>query len=241
MVYFLLWFGLSLNVAQRSRPDTIQAGNPAVSAKRLRDFSLTRLLTLTKGDSARPFGRQLESLSHATLWDDAPALLDVQVFDTPNGKTVDSSWVDDQTLRPLRSRSHNASRVVRLDFATGLVRSGTTPATGTATRNDQLLPVQPFEWNVFGLAVAGLPLHPGYRVVMPVYSERSGRVAWYTVEVVGDTTLSSSAGPVEPAWEVLAKSDSTVLMARFWVAQRQRVVTRVLVSEPGISILYARP
>jgi hypothetical protein len=182
----------------------------------------------------------MERLSHATLYGE-PALLDVLVFDTPNGKTVDSSWVDDQTLRPLRSRSHNASRVVRLDFATGLVRSETTPATGTATRNDHLLPVQPFEWNVFGLAIAALPLHPGYRAVMPVYSDRSGRAAWYTVEVLDDTTLSSGAGPQQPAWEVLATSDSTVPMARFWITQPERVVARVLVSEPGISILYARP
>jgi hypothetical protein len=180
MVHFLLWSGLilhsgatakvSFDQSQRAHPDTVPAGSPAVSAKRLRDFSLTRLLTLTQGDSARSFGRQMESLSRTTL----------------DG-------------------------------------------------------VQPFEWNVFGLAIAALPLHPGYRAVMPVYSDRSGRVAWYTVEVLGDTTLSSSAGAQEPAWEVLAKPDSTVPMARLWIVQQERVVSRVLVSEPGVSILYARP
>jgi hypothetical protein len=247
---FLLWSALILDPGtaarilfdrtQRSHPDTVQAGNAAVSAKRLHDFRLIRHLTLTKGDSVRPFGRQTETLTRTTL-DGKPVLLDVLVFDTPNGTTIDSSWVDGHTVRPIRLRSHNASRVVRLDFEAQRVRGGMTPSTGAPTRFDQHLGVQPFEWNVFGLAIAALPLHPGYRAVVPVHSDRPGRVAWYAVAVLRDTILSSGAGAREPAWEVLAEADSTLPTARFWIAQRERVVDRVLVSEPGVSILYARP
>jgi hypothetical protein len=249
MLHLILGLGLAIYPGTRpqvsaakppaSHPDTVRAGDAIVAANRLHPFTLVRHLTLTKGDSVRPFGRQTEALTRTTL-DGKPVLLDVLVFDTPNGKTIDSSWVDGRTLRPLRSRSHNASRVVRLDFEAGRVRGETTPTTGPATQTDERLPVQPFEWNVFALAVAALPLQPGYRAVVPVYSDRSSRVAWYAVEVLGDTVVARSGGARVPAWEVLAKADSTVPTARFWIAQQERVVDRVLVSEPGVSILYAR-
>jgi hypothetical protein len=38
--------------------DTIQAGDPRVDATRLRPFTLERRLTLTRGDTVQPFGRQ---------------------------------------------------------------------------------------------------------------------------------------------------------------------------------------
>jgi hypothetical protein len=233
MLHLLLGSGLAIYPGTRpqespakppvSHPDTVRAGDPIVAANRPHAFTLVRHLTLTKGDSVRPFGRQTEALSRTTL-DGKPVLLDVLVFDTPNGKTIDSSWVDGRTLRPLRFRSHTASRVVRLDFE-GI---------------NQRLGVHPFEWNVFGLAVAALPLHQGYEAIVPVYSDRSGRVAWYAVEVLGDTVLTITGGTRVPVWEVLAKADSTAPTARFWITQRDRMVDRVLVSEPGVSILYAR-
>jgi hypothetical protein len=93
---------------------------------------------------------------------------------------------------------------------------------------------------MFGLAVSALPLRSGYRAAMPVYSDRYGRVVWYQVEVVKDTSLVRRSGFQAPMWEVLATPDSGAHSARFWVSQRHRFVDRVLVWEPGISILYAR-
>jgi hypothetical protein len=225
--------------APASARDTVQAGDTVVDAARLKPFSLNRRLTLTRGDTVKPFGRQSEELKAGTL-DGRAVLLDVLTFDTPNALTIDSSWIDARTLKPLRMTSTNPARVVSLDFDGARVRGGTTPAKGPATTLDRRLEVRPFEWNMFGLALSALPLEAGYRTSMPVFMDRFDRIVWYTVEVVKDTTLVRASGFHAPMWEVVATSDSLAPSARFWVSQRHRFVDRVLVWEPGVSILYSR-
>ena len=219
--------------------DTVQAGDAAVDATHLRPFSLLRQLTLTRGDTVKPFGRQSEQLTRAVL-DGRPVLLDVQTFETPNATTVDSSWMDARTVRPLRMRSTNPARIVSLEFQGQRIRGGTTPSIGAATAIDQQLAARPFEWNMFGLVVAALPLRVGYRTTMPVYLDRFGRVVWYAVEVVRDTSIVRTSGFRSPMWEVVATGDSVAPSARFWVSQHHRLVDQVLVWEPGVSIIYAR-
>jgi hypothetical protein len=219
--------------------DSVPAGSSTVSAQHLTDFTVVRRLTLTRGDSVSPFGTQTETLTSARLAG-RPTLLDVLVFDTPRGKTVDSSWIDPKTLRPLRLKSDNAARSVTLDFGAGRVRGQTTPADSVPVITDRRLGVSPFEWNVMALAIAALPLRPGYCAMLPVYSDRSGRVSWYQVQVVGDTAIERKSRGPEEVWEVVAQPDSAAPQARYWISRHHRVVSRVLVSEPGISIMYAR-
>jgi len=219
--------------------DTVVAGSSTVSARHLTDFTVVRQLTLTRGDSVRRFGTQTETLTSGRF-DGRPALLDVLVFDTPRAKTVDSSWIDPETLKPLRFQSHNASRTVRLDFVADRVHGQTTPVDSAPKMLDRRLGVAAFEWNVMALAVSALPLQPGYCASLPVYSDRSGRVNWYEVRVLGETTIERKSRGPEPVWEVVARPDSAAPEARYWISRRHRVVSRVLVSEPGISIMYAR-
>ena len=54
--------------------DTVQAGDAVVDAARLKPFALLRELTLTRGDTVKPFGRQSEELTSDTL-DGRPVLL----------------------------------------------------------------------------------------------------------------------------------------------------------------------
>jgi hypothetical protein len=169
-----------------------------------------------------------------------PTLLDVLVFDTPRGRTVDSSWIERETLKPLRFKSDNAARGVTLDFSPNRVRGQSTPADSAPVITDRTLDVSPFEWNVMALAVSALPLELGYCATLPVYSDRSGRVSWYTVRVVSDTAIERKSRGPERVWEVLARADSAAPEARYWISRHHRVVSRVLVSEPGISIMYAR-
>ena len=219
--------------------DTVQAGDAVVDAARLKPFTLHRQLTLTRGDSVKPFGRQSEELKSATL-DGRPVLLDVLTFDTPNAVTIDSSWIDARTLRPLRMTSTNPARVVSLEFDGARVRGSTTPAKGAASTLDRRLDVRPFEWNMFGLVLSALPLESGYRTMVPVFMDRFDRVVWYTVEVARDTSLVRASGFQAPMWEVVATSDSVAPSARFWVSQRHRFVDRAFIWEPGASILYSR-
>jgi hypothetical protein len=227
------------NDYSRTTCDTVPAGARTVSSRHLSDFTVVRQLTLTRGDSSRPFGTQTETLTSGRL-NGRPTLLDVLIFDTPRARTVDSSWIDPETLKPLRFQSHNAARTVTLDFVADRVRGQTIPADSAPKTYDRRLGVAPFEWNVLALAVSALPLREGYCANLPVYSDRSARVSWYQVHVVGDTTIERKTRGPEPVWEVLARADTAAPEARYWISRRHRVVSRVLVSEPGISILYAR-
>jgi hypothetical protein len=219
--------------------DSVEAGDVTVAAQRLQPFTLLRNLTLTRGDTVKPFGRQTETLTSGEHRGQG-VMLDVLVFDTPNGKTVDSSWVDARTLRPLRFQSNNASRAVGLEFDARQVKGRTVPSKGAPTEINQELAAQAFEWNVFGLAIAAMPLRVGYCAAVPVYSDRSGRAVWYKVTVEKETTIQRKSGRMEPVWDVRATADTTVPAARYWISRRHRVISRVLVSEPGISIMYAR-
>ena len=219
--------------------ETLTAGARTISSKYLSHFTVVRQLTLTRGDSTSHFGTQTEMLTAGGLGGH-PALLDVVVFETPRGRTVDSSWIDPETLKPFRFQSHNSARTVRLDFAADRVRGQITPADSTPTVLDRRLGVAPFEWNVLALAVSALPLEQGYCARLPVYTDRFDRVSWYEVRVVGDTTIERKSRSPESVWEVVAQPDSAAPLARYWISRKHRVVSRVLVSEPGISILYAR-
>ncbi len=219
--------------------DTVTAGARTVSSSHLSDFTVVRHLTLTRGDSSRPFGTQTETLTSGRL-NGRPTLLDILVFDTPRARTVDSSWIDAVTLKPLRFQSRNAARTVELDFIADRVRGQSTPSDSAPTVFDRSLGVAPFEWNVLALAVSALPLRTGYCANVPVYTHRFDRVSWYKVQVLGHTTITRKARSPEAVWEVTARADTAAPEARYWISRKHRVVSRVLVSEPGISIMYAR-
>jgi hypothetical protein len=219
--------------------DTVQAGSPALDPAVLHPYELERKLTMTRGDTVRPFGTQRETLASDTLGG-RPVLLHVVTFDTPNALTVDSSWVDPVTLSPIRMQSSNKFRVLDLEFSGRTVRATTTPASGAASTAEHRLDVRPFEWNMLPLALSSLPLRAGYRAELPVFSDRAGRVVWYTVRVAADTFLTRPSGYHSPMWRLVAHPDSGGPDAEWWVSQRHRFVDQARVSEPGVAILYAR-
>jgi hypothetical protein len=219
--------------------DTVEAGSPVLDPAILRPYGLRRELTMTRGDTVRPFGRQSEVLTAATV-DGRPVLLHVVTFDTPNALTVDSSWVEPATLSPIRMQSSNKFRVLELEFGNGAVRATTTPAGGAPTTSEHPLTVRPFEWNMLPLALSSLPLRSGYTAQLPVFSDRAGRVVWYSVRVAADTFLTRAGGYRSPMWQLVARADSGGSEAQWWVSQRHHFVDQALVSEPGVSILYAR-
>jgi len=219
--------------------DTVQAGSAALDPAVLHPYELRRELTMTRGDSARPFGRQSEVLTADTLAG-RPLLLHVVTFDTPNALTVDSSWVDPATLSPIRMLSKNKFRVVDLEFRAGTVRSTTTPTDSAPTTSEHPLTVRPFEWNMLPLALSSLPLRAGYTARLPVFSDRAGHVVWYSLRVAADTFLTRASGYRSPMWQLVALADSGGPDAQWWVSQRHHFVDQALVSEPGVSILYAR-
>jgi hypothetical protein len=232
--------GESTMVRSGAAVDTVMAGSRALDPRLLHSYALNRELVFTRGDSTRPFGRQSEQLTIDTL-DGRPVLIHVVGFDTPAAVTLDSSWVDATTLSPIRMRSANRNRTVAVEFGAGTVRTTTTPARGAPHTEERSVEVSPFEWNMLPLVVSALPLRAGYRAVLPVFSDRSGGVVWYSVAVTADTFFTRSSGYRSPMWVLSATPDSTAPSVEWWVSQRHRFVDRSRVSEPGASMLYSRP
>lgn len=221
-----------------SEPDTLRPGSTALLLDRIRPYSLERDLQLTRGDTTRPFGRQREQLVVDTT-DGTASLLHVITFDTPAALTIDSSWVEPATLAPRRMVSRNRFRTVVLEFGPRTVRSTTTPAGGAATVKDIPLPSSAFEWNMLPVALSALDLHAGDHFVLPVFSDRSGAVVWYTVAVNADS-LQRPSGFQAPMWRLEASPDSGAPAANWWVSRRHHFLDQARLTEPGVTMLYTR-
>lgn len=205
-----------------SDPPVVAPGDPSVRGSRLTPGRFVKRLTRVAPDGSE------EDLGTLTQWlgpaPDGPpgALLSVQTFRSPDGATVDSSWMSGETLAPIRHRSHNARRVMALDFDGSRVRGSVRPADGEEERIDQALDPPTFDSNVADLVVSALPLAEGYRARVPTYVyERGGRV-WSDVEVEGVEEVSAGGRTVE-AWKVRAGSGGST---RYWIARDDRRVVR---------------
>ena len=218
--------------------DTVQAGDAVVDAARLKPFALLRELTLTRGTRSSRSAASPSSL-RATHWT-AAVLLDVLTFETPNATTVDSSWIDARTLRPLRMRSSNAARVVSLEFEGQRVRGDHAQlrcahAAGPAPRGPALR-VEHVRPRAVGPAPRGRVPGDDAGLHGPLRARRlvRGRGRAGHQHHTGERASRSDVGGSGPG-------DSVAPSARFWVSQRHRFVDQVLVWEPGVSIMYQRP
>lgn len=219
--------------------DTVLPGSSSLVIRQLHPYSMDRQLTLTRADTTRPFGTQSEQLTSGSL-EGRPALLHLITFDTPNALTVDSTWIDPTTLTPLRMVSSNVRRTLRLEFTSAGVQQTLVPAQGDSTVTRFDLKSRAFEWNMLPVAIAALPLRDGYETTLPVFSDRAGGVVWYHLTVTGRDQLTRKSGYQSPMWKVVATPDSGAVTMQWWVSQRHHHVDQSLVSEPGVSILYAR-
>jgi hypothetical protein len=138
-----------------------------------------------------------------TDWNGQRALVSIQSAETG----VDSTIVRASDLMPIAFRAHNQHEVRALDFAgtrvTGsVVRGGKTESVVEST------PVSAFDASTLNLVIGALPLKNGYASRFPFYAfylPKPPRIAWYSLEVTGDTTIAGRT-----AWRVNVREGDNV-------------------------------
>jgi hypothetical protein len=124
-------------------------------------------------------------------------LLIVESAQGATGSAVDSTWVDPQTLAPIRRTIHQGPAIITLAFADGAVR-------GEIQAGPQTLPVEvQTEGAVFSsgpaleLGLSTLQLEPGTTASIQLFEVLEGKVMPFRVEVREPETVETPAGSFE--------------------------------------------
>lgn len=175
-------------------------------------------------------GRTIELAStrevSRTDWEGRAALLVVESSQGTAGSAVDSTWVDPETLVPIRRAIRQGPATIALSFEDGTV-------TGRIEAGPQSLPVDVrAEGPVFStgpaleLALSTLALEPGTAGSVQLFEVLEGRVKPYRVQVGEPGNVETPAGAIEAAPVALAPADGSPGGQTVWVetAEPHRVV-----------------
>ena len=174
--------------------DTTRAadGLAALDGSALRPATLRYANTVSLGQRSmdRPTTRTLTATTH----EDTPAW---QVVDAVQGGTqADTLILDRASLRPLQRRVGGQASI-QLTFDSTSVEGSLVMGTQSRTvQQDFDRPVLASTANM-EVALAALPLAPGYAARLPVYQLQQQAVATITVRVTGTDTVETPAGPFE--------------------------------------------
>ena len=146
-------------------------------------------------------GRAIELTSTRLVteseWEGRPALLVVESSEGAMGSAVDSTWVDPQTLAPIRRTIHQGTATITLAFTDGAV-------TGEIQAGPQTLPVDvQTKGTVFAggpaleLGLSTLPLEAGTTSSIQLFEVLEGKVKPFRVEVQEAGAVATPAGSYE--------------------------------------------
>ena len=211
----LALFALALSVVTG---DTIIAGSTVVAGTSLPRGTIVKQLAIEDSGGVQILGTVTQQLSAATVRG-VPGLLSVQTFQLGDRRTVDSSFVDSRTLRPIGHWSHNESRVMALDFDATRVTGTIVPASGATKTVDQSTAVATFDSNVADLVYAVLPLADGYTATVPTYVYEEGGLVWTDITVADAPPIAGEA-----VWRI--RVHSATRDVEYWVSRTTRWVVR---------------
>ncbi|MGH7587961.1 MAG: prolyl oligopeptidase family serine peptidase, partial [Gemmatimonadota bacterium] len=158
-------------------------------------------------------GQTIELASTRTVttsdWEGRAALLIVESAQGATGSAVDSTWVDPQTLAPIRRTIHQGPAKITLAFADDAV-------TGEIQAGPQTLPVDvQTEGAVFSsgpaleLGLSTLPLEPGSTASIQLFEVLEGKVKPFRVEVREPETVETPAGSFDAVPIALTPMDGS--------------------------------
>jgi hypothetical protein len=214
----MLATALAIAVGLHLSADTVSAGDRVVRAAALALQTTTKRMVLEDSSGSHVLGTLTQTLSRVTIAGRS-GLLSVQTFEFGGKRTVDSSFADARTLRPILHRSHNESRVMTLDFDAARVVGAVTPSAGERKAIDQVTAVPTFDSNIADLVYAALPLAEGYAATVPTYVYEEGGLVWSDVSVRGDAPVDG-----QPVWRVHVHSAKRDV--DYWVARKSHTVLR---------------
>jgi hypothetical protein len=181
---------------------------PATAGKHVRpDGSRLRLVPDTTvllrhdAEGERVVGRAVQTFARDTL-DGRSIVLQVYAiaFDD-GGALVDSLWLEDPSLLPVRHRRHSAWSNLNIEYSGPMVRGSTSTRDRPAQPVDLKLSAPAYDAAAADLVVRALELGPELRVVLPIYTAGVGP-GTLEVREVREAVVRTQAGVEVAAWEV---------------------------------------
>jgi dipeptidyl aminopeptidase/acylaminoacyl peptidase len=192
---------ITVDVATVKLPDrsggeaAMRAPLPALDGSAIKPADLTYAVTLEMG------GRKAEmSMKRTIATCDAggkPCWRITDLLKGPMGEISDAFDVDRATLRPLRRTANSGPAKIELAYSDQAI-TGTMQVMGQSTAvNVNLVAPVVGDGPGFVLAIAGLPLAPGYRTTVRYLEATSQKVHAFALVVTGVETVTVPAGTFE--------------------------------------------
>jgi hypothetical protein len=153
----------------------------------------------------------------STAYRGAVAVLLVQ-RSTPRGKPfLDSAVMLQRGLTPAWEWARFGTRVSKITYDGARVRRTDLEGDSVVREVDHTYGVRVFPFAVLDLLVRSVPLHDGYRAIVPLYSEGDDALEMDTVQVIG-------RGP-DGVWDV--RFADPVIIAHYGIADGERTIARL--------------
>jgi hypothetical protein len=147
-----------------------------------------------------------------------------QLYRTETGNTVDTSWVDAQTLAPVRyfADVYGEIQTMRIN---GRTATGTVTPRDSATRQVTVNGIMPFFNAVaLDLVYTSLPWTAGFTVTVPIYNPPRASFM-VMLSVTGEESLPLAAGGTITAWKLDYRIGPNV--QHVWVDKRTGEFLRI--------------
>lgn len=138
-----------------------------------------------------------------TVRDGRPVIEQVSVLSSAShGDAVDSMWLADPSLRPLRHRRRGGPMPMALDYVGSRV-SGVASVPGTVAQAVDVDLGEPvFDAASSDLIVRALPLRKGLHADLPTYAPTFAGIRRLVVQDVSEETCRTRSGEERPCWVV---------------------------------------
>ncbi|MEX2281301.1 MAG: hypothetical protein WEE89_02310 [Gemmatimonadota bacterium] len=183
---------------------------------------------------------RIESHREGKLWRSATLIRSVsragdefvfaQTYRTPEGTTVDTSWVNAKTLAPARYFADVFGEIQRFTF-TGKEGTGTVVPKDSAARPVRVQASAPFFNAVaIDLVYAALPLASGFIADLPLYNPPRMQMA-IKLRVVGEESLERIDGGKVAAW--VLDYQMGPMTQKLWLDRETGELLRIGASQAG--------
>jgi hypothetical protein len=218
----------------------IRVGDPAVDGRRITPGTYTLRMIASRGDQEVEVGTITEDV-RVTAGANGEAVLErAQTVQARFGTLTDSVAMRLATLAPIRHRSHNPQRVMRLDFDGKRITGDITPVEGEATKIDEEFDIALFDSSPIDLIIRALPLEEGYGARIPTFIHEMGGKVVFEARVLRAETVEVSDGRKVDAW-VVESGRNVGPTSTYWIAKDTRELLRQVTSQgPGVELRFVR-
>lgn len=218
----------------------IRVGDPAVDGRRISPGTYTLRIVASRDGQEVELGTITEEVRVAAGANGEAVLERAQTVQARFGTLTDSVAMRHETLAPIRHRSHNPQRVMRLDFDGKRITGDITPVSGEPTKIDEEFDIALFDSSPIDLIIRALPLAEGYGARIPTFIHEMGGKVIFQARVLRAEEVEVGDGRKVDAWVVESGRDVGPT-STYWIAKDTRELLRQVTSQgPGMELRFVR-